>query len=316
MLVLRPAADWLLSPFVLAAALLLRAIRRAGVQSMPVARAIFKLVGVLPVTVHYYDPWAEAQVRRRALETPRSLPGVDFNIDEQLDLLSSLTVQDELRRFPLDGPPDTFHYRNGTFGAGDAEILYGLIRKRPPQRIVEVGGGNSTLVISAALAANRKADAAYTCRHTCIEPYASDRLASTGAQVVRERVEQVDAALFDQLGRNDILFIDTSHVIRPQGDVATLFLEILPRLAPGVLVHVHDIFTPRDYPSRWLDDAMLLWNEQYLLEAFLVANRDFRVIAALNMLYHDHRGALDRACPILAREGGPEPGSFWMARNG
>ena len=77
----------------------------------------------------------------------------------------------------------------------------------------------------------------------------------------------------------------------------------------------HDIFTPRDYPSRWLDEAMLFWNEQYLLEAVLSGNRDFRIIGALNMLYHDHRDALFAACPVLASENGPEPGSFWFTRN-
>ena len=91
----------------------------------------------------------------------------------------------------------------------------------------------------------------------------------SGIEVLRQRVEQMDKQLFLELEENDILFIDSSHMIRPQGDVLCEYLEILPTLRPGVLVHIHDIFTPRDYPDEWLIDEVKLWNEQYLLEAFL-----------------------------------------------
>jgi hypothetical protein len=312
---LHKLCDYFLSPFVLLAALLLRVTRRAGVERMPVARWIFKKVGVLPITTHYTDPWAEAQARRRSLDEPRSLPGVNFNVEGQLGLLKQFSWSDELRALPLDGPTGSFHYRNGTFGAGDAEVLYSLIRLKRPKNIVEIGGGNSTLVIAAAIAANRADGESSGCRHVCIEPFESPWLEATGVEIVRRRLEEVEYGVFENLGRDDILFIDSSHVIRPQGDVLTLYLDIIPRIAPGVLVHVHDVFTPRDYPSRWLDDAMLLWNEQYLLEAFLSSNDSFRVVAALNMLFHDHRHELNAACPVLATEGGPAPGSFWMARN-
>ena len=115
------------------------------------------------------------------------------------------------------------------------------------------------------------------------------------------------------LEENDILFIDSTHVVRPGGDVLYEFLEILPTLRPGVLIHVHDIFTPRDYPDHWLIDKMLLWNEQYLLEAFLSFNDSFEVIAALYFLAHDHTEALCEAFPVFAKmHPRPEPGSFWM----
>jgi hypothetical protein len=128
-------------------------------------------------------------------------------------------------------------------------------------------------------------------------------------------VERVDKELFRTLGENDILFIDSSHMIRPQGDVLCEFLEILPLLNPGVLVHVHDIFTPKDYPDRWIKDQVLFWNEQYLLEGFLSFNKDFKVIGALNHLANHYQQQLASKCPIYAREHSVrQPGSFWMQR--
>ena len=114
---------------------------------------------------------------------------------------------------------------------------------------------------------------------------------------------------------NDILFIDSSHMIRPQGDVLFEFLEILPVLKPGVLVHIHDIFSPRDYPKEWVVDKHCMWNEQYLLEAFLSFNSQFRILGAVNFLKHNHGKALESKCPNSAKLPDDEPGSFWIIRN-
>ena len=130
--------------------------------------------------------------------------------------------------------------------------------------------------------------------------------------MIRMRVEEVGNQLFEELEPGDLLFIDSSHVIRPQGDVLTEYLDILPSLRPGVIVHVHDIFSPRDYPPEWLTESLLLWNEQYLLEAFLTSNRDWEVLGALNMLKHEHFTALQKTCPYLTPD--REPGSFYMRR--
>jgi hypothetical protein len=112
----------------------------------------------------------------------------------------------------------------------------------------------------------------------------------------------------ESLEANDILFIDSSHVIRQQGDVEHEYLRLLGLLRPGVIIHAHDIFTPRDYPAAWVLEDRGLWNEQYLLEAFLSFNDSFEVLAALNYLSHEHRDALCNACPILVKEPGREPG--------
>ena len=119
-------------------------------------------------------------------------------------------------------------------------------------------------------------------------------------------------AVFSQLEANDILFIDSSHIIRPQGDVLFEYLELLPTLASGVTVHMHDIFSPRNYPAEWLKEEVRFWNEQYLLEAFLAHNADWEIVAALNYLQHAHPAKLKTVCPYL--EGSGQPGSFYMRR--
>jgi len=114
------------------------------------------------------------------------------------------------------------------------------------------------------------------------------------------------------LEAGDILFIDSSHVIRPFGDVNREILEILPRLEPGVWVHIHDIFTPRDDPEGWLRGERRLWNEQYMLGAWLSGNPHAEIVCALNWLEHNHFAALAEACPLLARHREAEPGAFWF----
>ena len=134
--------------------------------------------------------------------------------------------------------------------------------------------------------------------------------------VIRSPVESLDKNLFQDLNRGDVLFIDSSHIIRPQGDVLFEFLEILPILKPGVLIHVHDIFTPRDYIKEWIVDDVKFWNEQYLLEAFLSFNAGFKVIGALNYLYYSYSEQLCNAFPLLKAQPASNPGcaSFWIGR--
>ena len=167
-----------------------------------------------------------------------------------------------------------------------------------------------------AIKENRRLDSTYSCDHVCIEPYEQPWLEQLGVTVIRRPVEQVDKSLFDGLLENDILFIDSSHIIRPQGDALFEYLEILPSLRKGVLIHIHDIFTPKDYLEEWVSGEVKFWNEQYLLEAFLTCNADFRVIGALSFLFHHHVDLLTQACPVLGLEQKwRKPGSFWILRD-
>jgi predicted O-methyltransferase YrrM len=308
--------DILALPFTGLAGVWLKFLRTFGFQYLPASKRMLLSIGVLPVRDHYYEPMINSAHLRYALSKDRELPGIDLNVAEQLTFIGQFTFREELLGFPLVQKNRLeFYYHNGSFVSGDAEYLYSLVRLVKPRKIIEIGCGYSTVMTRNAVDRNKSDDASYSCDHICIEPYEQPWLEELGVQVIRRRVEECDIGLFASLEKGDILFIDSSHVIRPQGDVLFEYLEVLPMLKPGVFVHVHDIFTPRDYLQEWIVDEMKLWNEQYLLEAFLSFNKEFRVIGAVNFLKHNHPAALAERFPILEMEiGHREPGSFWIVR--
>ena len=293
-----------------------RLIRRIGVDRLPITLGVLRRFGIFPIQDHYYEPLFNPAHLRKPLDEDRALPGIDWNVAEQLDLLKKFQFNQELMAFPVEQRSEReFSYDNVVFGSGDAEYLYNVIRFFKPRRLIEIGSGQSTLLAVLALEANRRSNPESACEHICIEPYETEWLEELNVTVIREPVELVDKELFRQLTADDILFIDSSHMIRPQGDVLFEYLEILPTLNPGVLVHVHDIFSPRDYPEDWVSRRVRLWNEQYLLEAFLSFNEAFKIIGALNFLKHHYPDELASCCPILSEQmNSREPGSFWMRR--
>lgn len=305
--------DLALTPVAWAAGLAMKVAARID-HRLPTAQGVLDRSGLRVVRQHYYTPLVLEADLHRPLGEARALPGLDLNAAGQLALLEQFRFAEELLALPEHPGPGIFHFRNPAYGFGDAEILYDMIRHFRPRRLVEVGSGWSTRLAALALRTNAARDPGYACRHVCIEPFEQPWLEAFGVEVVRQRVELVDRALFESLQAGDILFIDSSHVVRPQGDVVTEFLEILPTLAPGVLVHVHDVFTPRDYPAEWVLQERRLWTEQYLMEAFLAHNRDFEVICAVNWLAHNHRDKLAEAAPWLVQHPGLEPGAFWFRR--
>jgi hypothetical protein len=294
------------------AALLLAKIRRIGVHRLPRSRRTLERVGVFPIRDHYYEPqfnYANAQVSAGE----RVLPGIDWNVPEQLSLLSNLRYADELRDWTTEPVgAGQFSIGNALFGSGDAEFWYQLIRHVKPRRIFEIGSGHSTLVAAEAIRRSTQENPEYSCKHVCVEPFEAPWLETTGVVVVRKQVERLPLQFFDELQRDDILFIDSSHVIRPHGDVTFEYLTLLPALNSGVIVHVHDIFSPRNYPERWVVDEVRLWNEQYLLEAFLTHNASWKIMAALNYLKHHHYDRLQAVGPFLTPD--REPGSFYMQK--
>lgn len=292
----------------------LKLVKKVGVGS--IGEKIFMKVGILPILDHYYQPMINPKKHlSKSLRDDRELTGIDLNIKEQLNVLSSFNYTQELLRFPLNKNKDhEYYFNNDSYESGDGEYLYNMIRRYKPKRIIEIGSGFSTLMARNAITYNKKDDSTYTCQHVCIEPYEQPWLEKIEVELIREKVENVNKSFFQQLEANDILFIDSSHMIRPQGDVLFEYLELLPILKPGVLIHIHDIFTPKDYPNDWILKEHRLWNEQYLLEAFLLFNTDFKVIGALNFLTHNFYKEVSEKCPILAKQPGKEPGAFWMIK--
>lgn len=308
-------ADGLLLLASLVAAPALWTVRRIGLHRLPLCRRWITTVGVLPLRRHYYDPYVDRSLLRHSLGETRDVPGIDWNEQKQLALLAQMRYSEEIAHIgSRDAPGRQFRFNNGSFESGDAEFLYQFVRLKKPGRVVEIGSGYSTLLVRDALAANRREDPGRPIKHVCIEPFEMPWLEAAGVSAVRSLVEEVPLDLFEELEEGDLLFIDSSHVIRPQGDVLFEYLSILPRLRRGVLVHIHDIFSPRDYPPEWVLDRMWLWNEQYLVETMLSHGNQWDIVAALNYLKHEHFDALQAACPYLTRD--REPGSLYLIKNG
>jgi SAM-dependent methyltransferase len=265
--------------------------------------------------VDYYQPIPDTRTLRSELWERRSeLVGIDLNTEAQLRLLTEVFpgFRGEYDQLPHEQrePTAQFHLGNGMFDGTDALACYCMIRHFRPRRVVEVGSGFSTRLL--AEAALRNGDTAVV----AIDPNAAEALSRgfPGLTEVQKRpVEELALSFFEQLEADDVLFIDSSHVSRIGGDVNFLFLEVIPRLRPGVLVHVHDIFLPAEYPQEWVVEKSRFWTEQYLLQAFLEFNSAWEVLLANSYLGQEHREAMRATFPNAGWWGG---GSFWMRRVG
>jgi len=262
---------------------------------------------------HFYQPIPDTRSLPETLWTqPSELVGIDMNEAMQLDLLRRHfpKFRDEYGQFAAEpsGEENRFHLGNQLFDDVDALVAYCMVRHFQPRLIIEVGSGFSSLLLGDAVAKNTGSSL------ICIEPFPREflRKGFPGLQSLREqKVQDIELDFFAQLESNDILFIDSSHTVKIGGDVNYLFLEVLPRLKPGVIVHVHDIFLPFEYRLDWVLDEFRFWTEQYLLQAFLTFNSEFEVLMANNYLNQYHEEELKVAFPDLSSWGG---GSFWMRR--
>lgn len=273
----------------------------------------WEAAGVHVTPVHFYSPIPDTRTLSPELWSRESeLPGLDLNEAAQLRLLGEVfpTFRAEYETFSArpDQRPGRFRFDNGAFDGTDALALYCMIRHARPRRILEVGSGWSTRIAAEACLANGGAEL------TCVEPYPDEGLAAGlpgVTELIPKRVQEVGLAPFLRLGRDDVLFIDSSHVASIGSDVTFLYLEVLPRLAPGVLVHAHDIYFPGEYPRAWLTDRLLFWNEQYVLQAFLAFNRAYEILYSNSFLGLKHPEALRRTFPTSPWWGG---GSLWIRR--
>ena len=250
--------------------------------------------------IHYYEPLPDFRSITTEQLSHRRTPGFDCDWDAQLALLIGLAqYRTELEQLEFD-------FNNDFFSGFDAAVYYALIRHLQPARIIEIGAGYSTRIASQALVRNANG------RLTCIEPYPEARLldANLNVELIQKRVEEIDVNFFQDLEANDILFVDSSHAVKFGSDVCYEFLDVLPRLRPGVWIHVHDIFFPHDYPAEWLLDRRLALNEQYLLEAFLSFNKSFVPQLANHWLCLDHA---DTAAVLWSNDN-TRASSFWMKR--
>jgi predicted O-methyltransferase YrrM len=242
---------------------------------------------------------------------PSELVGIDMNESAQLNLLRTFSkFRDEYQHFPTEptGTHNRFYLGNRLFDRTDALVAYCMVRHFQPQLVIEVGSGFSSLVLGQAVEKNKNSGL------ICIEPSPREflRQGFPGLRsLIEKKVQDIDLEFFSQLNPGDILFIDSSHTVKIGSDVNYLFLEVLPRLKPGVIVHVHDIFLPFEYRRDWVLDEFRFWTEQYLLQSFLTFNSEFEVLMANYYLYHYRQDQLKAAFPDLSSWIG---GSFWMRR--
>jgi hypothetical protein len=170
--------------------------------------------------------------------------------------------------------PVGYQFDNGFYSSPDAEVLYAIVRMLEPRRILEIGCGNSTKIVRQAIW-----DGEFASDHRCIDPYPRAEISALADQVIRQRIETADPGeLAGSLAAGDMLFIDTSHEVSPANDVAYLYGRLLPRLAGGVVVHIHDIFLPYEYPLAWVKDEGLDWGEQYIVQALLSEGDKWEVL--------------------------------------
>ncbi len=270
---------------------------------------------------HHYSPvpdnarlYEEPTRGRVWPEQPQPTPGIDWRGAEQVRLVSETLQPFAEFPVPIASARARHEYRpdNGQFHYLDAWLLQAMLRHARPRRVIEVGCGWSSLVTAWVNRGHLGGGATVT----CIDPAPAGFLAAGVpgiADVIQSRVEDLPLQTFAALEGGDVLFVDTTHVVKTGGDVVFLLNEELPRLAPGVLVHVHDIWLPRDYPASWVM-AGWSWNENYAVRAFLSFNWAFDVLAGVSWLRLHRPYVLESCVPRIGELENGLSASLWIRR--
>ena len=269
---------------------------------------------------HYYSPVPDTielerePTRSRVWpDAPPPMVGIDWRERDQLSFLGDRLAPLDHLEFP-DQPTGRlveYHSTNEFFGLADAWTLQAMLQHLRPARMIEVGGGWSSLVTARVNRERLNGELDFT----CIEPYPADFLTDRidgVSRLISARVQDMPVERFLTLEAGDVLFIDTSHVAKTGGDVQYLYHEVVPRLRPGVVVHIHDVFLPWDYPDDWVLSGRG-WNEQYLVRSFLAFNECFEVTLAVAWLCRTHPDLIGATIPAFdpGRDGGA---SLWIRR--
>lgn len=297
------------------AARIVTSILRSGATYVPGNFDLWQRHGYHILPVHFYPPVPDTRILESSdlWTRPRDLAGIDWNVQRQLDHLVNILPAwgGEFMNELVDGQLGRFGFclDNDAYAGLDPFVLYGFIRHYQPAMVLEIGSGHSTRVMAAALSRNEQGFL------ISADPYPGDQLRSDmhgfPHAFITQKAEQLQYDLFDRLDSGDVLFIDSTHTVRCGGDVNFLLLEVLPRLRPGVIVHLHDIFLPEEYPREWLLEKHIFWAEQYLLHAFLIFNSFYEILMANNFVGKMYPDLAKKHFPQALWWGG---GSFWMRR--
>ncbi len=267
---------------------------------------------------HYYSALPDLQaVRQNEARLfglmPRTLPGIDMQEAAQRALLERFArYYPDIPFTDQPSPGLRYHYQNPAYGHSDAIMLHCMLRHLAPKRVVEVGSGHSSCVTLDTI--EHFID--HPVHTTFIDPYPAllqslmrpeDMAHST---VLGQPLQDVPVGVFQALGENDVLFIDSTHVSKVGSDVNRLLFEIFPLLAPGVAIHLHDIFYPFEYPKAWILEGRA-WNEAYLVRAFLQDNTRFQVLLMNTFMSHFHREFFEQHMPLCLHN---EGASLWLRK--
>lgn len=265
---------------------------------------------------HFYSPLPSREEVAEAFARGGfgpPFPGIDLNEAGQLARLECFAGWYLEQPFPeKETPGRRYFLDNPSYGHFDAIMLYGMLREAKPRRIIEVGSGFS----SAAMLDLNEHTLGGGVRLTFIDPdmrrlrpllRPNDEHRVT---LIEQRVQDVPLATFAALGENDVLFIDSSHVSKIGSDVNRLYFDVLPTLAPGVLIHIHDVAGNLEYPPEWFAEGRA-WNEQYLLRAFLMNNANYRIELFTGWLFNTRHEWFRQHMPLCARGGG---GQIWLRK--
>lgn len=268
---------------------------------------------------HYYSPVVSLEdIKQRqneiwSLEEISSIEGIDLNTSEQLSLIKSLSKFYEELPFPVRKEKGfRFSYYNSYYTYTDAIVLFGMIRNFKPTRIIEIGSGYSSALM---LDTNEKFFQGKI-QLTFIEPYSKDRLKlligdskDQNLRIIEKDVQNVPIEVFNDLTEGDILFVDSTHVVKTGSDVNYILFEILPRLNKGVFIHFHDIHFPFEYPKDWVLNGFG-WNEAYFLRTFMMYNSQFEIVVFADYLHKNHKEAFEDM-PLTYKSTGS---NFWIRK--
>jgi len=287
------------------------------------------LLGLHILPKHYYTPipdYSWLKENRRLWIGRLDLHGIPWNLDSQLSWVAQICkpYYAEVKGLEFYNTAVARDWGPG-YGPIESQVLHCVIRSLLPRRIIEIGSGISTACMLHASAMNVQEGRGQT-EMICVEPFprpSFHRLISgrKGVQHIAALCQELPQAIFDDLGEGDMLFIDSSHAVKTGSDVVKIYLDILPRLRPGVLIHVHDVYLPYTYPRDALS-SYYGWQETTLLAALLTENRRFSICACLSGLHYDHKKGLQDILsdyrPQLDSDGlqvgtaGHFPASLWL----
>ncbi|MGW4133429.1 class I SAM-dependent methyltransferase [Amycolatopsis japonica] len=265
---------------------------------------------------HFYSPFpAKEEIDRRAaalFDVDARPEAVDLREADQIALFGKLA--DLAADLPFTAEPNERHryfFDNPEYSWADAITLHTMLRHLRPRRVIEVGSGYST-----AMTLDTIEGWLDDTELTCVEPNPQllESLLRPGdgerVRILGKPVQDVPVETFQALEAGDVLFIDSTHVVKAGSDVNYLFFEVLPRLPDGVWIHLHDVFFPFEYPMTWLTEGRA-WQEDYLLRAFLMYNDRFEICWFQQYMWIHHRRLLEERIPMMANNPG---GNIWLRK--